>query len=310
MKNRKKISFFVLSISLLVFTVGCDQISSITEYFNKPEEKKQVQNTPDIKVKKQGNKDQLSSNIVARVGSWTISKEEFKERLEALKQVMPDYDVSDPEARALVLEELVRQQLLVEEAEKSGLAKQKDIKAAVEEFRRTLIVREVAKKLTEGIAVTDEEAKSFYEEKKDVLVEPMQWHVREIVMKTQGAANTLLIDILKGVDFSGIAKKHSSSETAQSGGDLGFINDVPFAQMANPLLSLEVGDVSGVFKGPKGFYIIKLEEKKGGDQIAFEDIKEEIVNNQMLMKQQKVILDYIEELKQKFSVEINEELLK
>ena len=64
---------------------------------------------------------------------------EFEERLAALKEVVPEYDITDKEARRLVLDELVNQQMLVLGAEKTGLARQSDIRAAVDEFRRTLI---------------------------------------------------------------------------------------------------------------------------------------------------------------------------
>ncbi len=315
MKLHKLSGFQIISLSLIVGITGCDQISAISEYFNKPKKTKVSVTKPvsqakenSVKKSKKNNKI-LPTNMLARVGNWSITTEEFNDRLKALKEVVPEYDIENKKAKAQVLEELVRQQLLVEDAERTGLVNQKDIRAAVEEFQRTLIVRETARKLTEGIKVSDAEAKAFYEEKKDVLVAPAQWHVREIVFDTQEKANEILIEMLKGADFSEMAKQNSVGKSAVDGGDLGFINDVPFSQMANPLLSLGIGDVSSVFKGPEGFYIIKLEEKKGGEPLAFEDIKEEIIKNQMLLKQQKAILDYLDQLKQKIKVEINEDLL-
>ena len=63
---------------------------------------------------------------------------------------MPNYDINNPQAKQLVLEELVNQQLFVIDAEQKGIANQKDIVEAMEEMRRTLLVHEVAKKLVEG----------------------------------------------------------------------------------------------------------------------------------------------------------------
>ena len=316
MKINKRLIVQGIGFFLIISIMGCDQLSSISEYFNKSKNKKE---TPAAKVEQQIKKTEIkssqkmnkkiSANTLAQVGDWSITIEEFNDRLKALKEAVPDYDIKSKESKALVLEELVRQQLLVEEAKKTGLINQKDIKSAVEEFQRTLIVREMAKKLTENITVTDKEARDFYEEKKDVLVAPAQWKVREIVFKTQQKANEVLIEILKGANFSDMAKQYSIGKSAVNSGDLGFLTDVPFEQMANPLLSLEVGDVSSVFKGPEGFYIIKLEEKKGGEPLAFKDIKEEIIKNQKLLKQQKAILDHLDKLKKEIKVEINEKLL-
>ena len=74
-------------------------------------------------------------------------------------------------------------------------------------------------------------------------------------------------------------------------------------------MSLEVGGVSGVFKGPDGYYVAKLEEKKGGEQIGFEEIKEDIIQSQTLLKQQQVILDHLNRLKESTTIKINEDLL-
>ena len=168
------------------------------------------------------NKKAPTANVLARVGNWTITVDEFNERLNALKEAVPDFDTTSMDAKKLVLETLVRQQLLVSEAEKVGLANQKDIEAAVEEFRRTLIVQEIVKNLVRDIKVSDEEASAFYEAQKTVLVEPAQWHVRSIVVDSQLRANELSTQILQGGDFAEIAKQNSIGDNAAQGGDLGF----------------------------------------------------------------------------------------
>jgi len=262
-------------------------------------------------VQDQSKKDDgpMAPNVLARIGDWSITAEEFEERLAALKEVVPEYDIVDPEARRLVLDELVNQQVLVAGAEKQGLTRQKDIQAAVEEFRRTLIVREIAQQLTENIKGTEEDALAFYNENKEAMVGPTQWDVREIVVSTKEQATSILSDVLSGSDFAETAKQYSTGETAEEGGDLGFITEEPFPQMGSALLPLEEGDVSSVFKGPNGFYIVKLEEKKDGEAVSFDEIKEEIIQSQTLLMQQQAILDHLDQLKKIIKVEINESLL-
>ena len=213
------------------------------------------------------------------------------------------------DAKKLVLETLVRQQLLVSEAEKVGLTNQKDIQAAVEEFRRTLIVQEIVKNLVRDIKVSDEEASAFYEAQKAVLVEPAQWHLCSIIADSQLKANELSTQLLQGADFAEIAKQNSIGDNAAQGGDLGFISEAPFPEMQNAVASLNAGEISSVFKGPQGFYIVKVEEKKDGAPIPFEEIKKDIIENQLMLKQQQVILDYVEKLKGQTKVEIREDLL-
>jgi len=301
-RNQTVIIFLVVLFS----SSGCDKIEELKSRFIK---KTEDVTTTMIKPSPKDTPQQIAANELARIGSWSITKEEFNERLAALKEVVPEFDTDNPEARKLVLDELVRQQLLVLDAEQRGVANNKDIIAAADEFRRTLIVRQVAVELTQNISVTEEEAKQFYEDQKDVLREPEQWRVSEIVVEAQIEANELLVELLKGGDFAELAKLHSISETADQGGDLGYLEQEPFPEMVNELLKIKEGEVSGVFKGPDGFYIVKLEDIKGGEQIPYEEIKEDIIQNRTIIKQQQAILDYIENLEQKIKVEINESLL-
>lgn len=243
------------------------------------------------------------------MGNWTITIEEFKDRLKALKEAVPEYDIADVEQNKLLLDELIRQQLLVQEAEQTGLANEKDIKLAVDEFRRTLIVREAAGRLIEGQEATEEEAKQYYEEHKADFVEPASYHLREIVADTEEEAKTIVVEVLKGADFVEMVKAHSKAKSAWNKGDLGSVSTFPFPKMEQVVLTLEVGGVSNPFKGPEGFYIVKLEEKKGGQEKPFEEIKEDIKTGLTLLKQQQKILSHIDELAQKTTVEVNVKLL-
>jgi peptidyl-prolyl cis-trans isomerase C len=300
----------ILSLCVLI-SAGCDKMSAAVESFKGNDSKTDVQKAP-AKTKMAATSQsaqKANGQVLAKIGNWTITVDEFNDRLDALKEIVPEYDTNDPASRQLVLEELVNQQLLVLGAEQTGLANDKDIRAAVEEFRRTLIVREVARQLTENINVTDQEARKFYDENIDVMIGPAEWRVREIMVPTMEEANQILSQILGGADFGQLAKLHSKSPSAGNGGDLGFITEEPFAQMGNALLSLEPGGVSGVFKGPDGYYIVKLEEKREGKTIAFDEIKADIIDSQMLMMQQQAILDHLDRLRAKTTVEINEQLL-
>ena len=253
--------------------------------------------------------DPIAGNVLAKVGNWTLTLEEFNERLEALKEVVPDYDAGDVEQNKLILEELIRQQLLVQDAENSGIAKDKDLVQAVEEFRRTLLVREVANKLTKDISVTEEEAKAYYDENKEDFTDQAQWRVREILVDTEEEAKQILVELYQGADFVEKVKEKSKSSTAWQKGDLGLKSEFEFPKMQKVIETLEVGDVSGVFQGPNGYYIVKLEEKKGGEPQKFEDIKEDIITGLTLLKQQQAILKHLDKLSQQADIQVNLNLL-
>ena len=315
-----RLAVFLLFLGTLV---GCDQISSFFDYFSG---KKTQQTTTAAQARvepsttaasasaaspatKSGSNQPLPPNVLARVGNWTITIGEFKERLQALKEAVPDYDIKNVEQNKLLLDELVRQQLLVQDAERSGLAQEKNVVAAVEEFRRTLIVREAASRLIKGMEATEEEAKKYYEDNKNDFVEQASYHVREVVVDTEEEAKNIVVELYKGTDFGEVVKTYSKAKSAWNKGDLGFITAFAFPKMEQVVQGLEVGGISNPFKGPEGVYVVKLEEKKGGVQKPFEEIKGDIKTGLTLLKQQQKILSYIDELAQKTPVEVNAKLL-
>ncbi|MCR4336630.1 MAG: peptidyl-prolyl cis-trans isomerase, partial [Candidatus Omnitrophica bacterium] len=278
-------------IFLFVLTLaGCEKLETLKTYFQsrtKPvaktilaEPKAPLSPTPSpsanlspAKTESSEMSTSLQGDVLARVGDWTLTAPEFKERLEALKQMVPDYDPKDRESNKLVLEELIRQQLLVQEAINKGLDQNKDLIDAVEEFRRTLLVREMVTEILEQVKVTEEDAKKYYDANKQDFISPIEWKVREIIVDEEAKAKEILIDLYKGIDFAEMATNKSKSETAQKGGDLGYVSQFPFPQMESTVQALEVGGVSGVVKGPAGYYIVKLEQNRGGEQKEYEEIK-------------------------------------
>jgi len=312
--------FLVLAVSL----TGCEQVNKLVDYFSAKPKKASTKMLPPAISSPTGVSSpetvrkaetpatgaaEMKPNTLVKVGNWTMTIEEFAERLKALKEAVPEYDVKDLKQNKMILQELVRQQLLVDEAEKTGVAKNKDIAMAVEEFRRTLLVREMANQLVKDTKVTDAEAQKYYEDNKKDFAEPAEWHVREIVCETEDEAKKTLVELYNGADFADMVKQKSKGKSAWKKGDLGFIKTFDFPQMENTVSALEVGGLSGVFKGPEGFYIVKLEEKKGGAAKSFDELKTEIINGLTLLKQQQIILEHLDKLQKQTDVKQNDKLL-
>ena len=253
----------------------------------------------------------LPKNVLARVGDWTLTTQEFNERLKLLKQGLPDFKDSDSNTKKMVLDELIRQQLLVKDAQDSGIGETKEIKDAVEDFRKTLMVQELANRLTKNVSATETDARAWYGENKDKFAQPVTWKAREIVTADEASAKNILVQILQGVDFSQIAQAQSKGETAAKGGELkAFVTGkAPFEAMQTAISNLDEGGVSAVFKGPQGYYLVKVDSKKGGTVKAFAEVKSELVNGLTMQKQQAVILEHLNKLAEKNKVEINKELV-
>jgi len=305
---RSPIVIILLAVSVAALA-GCDLFS--------PKKPKQPAATaaseapaaPAAPAAMNGDQGPLPADVIARVGNWTLTNEQFKQRLKLLKQGLPDFDETKPGNKEAVLNELVRQQLLVKDAEDSGMGQQKDVAEAVEDFRRTLLVQEVASRLTKDVAATEKEAQDYYDQNKALFVEPAQWTVREIVVADEATAKNTLVQVLQGGDFESIAKAGSIGKTAAQGGLLPAFARAPYEEMQKAIATLDTGGVSSVFKGPQGYTIVKLDSKKGGESKSFPEVKKDLIAGLTLRKQQEAILKHIDQLATKNKVEINKDLL-
>ncbi|MFA6379309.1 MAG: peptidylprolyl isomerase [Candidatus Omnitrophota bacterium] len=308
---------FTLALSLVC--VGCDKLSFLGDYFPSMKKKNAsgaVKTESSTTQASQGTA--IGKDVLVKIDNWTLTLQEFNEKVAQLKTAMGDFDDKDIKNKQAILDELIRQQLLIKEAEQKGLDKNKDVVNAINEYRKTLVVQQLAKGLVENIQVTDKDVEDFYKDKEnaDLFTQPVEWHIRELVVTDEAKAKELLVSILQGADFAETARGNSISETAAQGGDAGFAANFEDPQVGNVVLTLEPGQTSSVFKGKKGYYIIKLEEQRGGDMEKLEAIKakpeeyEQLKQYVLGMKRQGVVADYIEDLKSKTSVVVNENLLR
>lgn len=323
MSVRKSLASKLGACLILCFSVslvGCDKIAAL--YDNSTKQKpanqspqaapiqKEKTSSPEKSVESKSTNEPLPSNVLASVGNWSITLDEFNSKLIKLKEILPEFDPKDINSKKLILEELVRQELLVKDAEQAGIAQQKELIETVEDFRKTLLVQEVASKLTKDIKATEEEAREYYDKNKNNFTVKAEWKVREIMVPAESDAKDILVQLLQGGDFVAIAKEKSKSPSANKGGDLGWISKFPFDQMGAAVEALEAGKTSGVFKGPNGYYVVKLDEKRGGSPKPFLAIKSDLTKKLTLKKQQDAVLDHLDKLAEKTNIKINEELLK
>lgn len=315
--KEKKFYLSVILIASLALT-GCDKLSFLGDYFPSMKKKGTVEVVSTDAAAPAAQDPAAGKDVLVKVDNWTLTLQEFNDKVAALKTAMGDFNDKDPKNKAAILDELIRQQLLIKEAEQKGMDKNKDVVSAVNEYRKTLVVQQLAKGLVENIQVADKDVESFYNDKAnaDLFTQPVEWHVRELVVADEAKAKELLVTVLQGADFAETARANSISDTASKGGDMGFVMDFDDPQVGNVILTLEPGQTSSVFKGKKGFYIVKLEEKRGGDVEKLDAIKakpeeyDQLKQYVLGMKRQKAIADYIEGLKGKATIVINEDLLK
>jgi len=299
-QTNKGFIFFTF-LAVLCIT-GCDAVM--------PKEK----TVPGVKMEEKATttvpaEEKLPKDVLVKVGDWTLTVNEFNERVKNIKQVVTTFDEKNVEAKKMLIEELVRQQLMVYEAREKKLNETKEFHATIKDFENNVLVQELVSGLTKDIQVTEDAAREYYDKNPDVFVKPVEKKISEIVVATETEARDILVQILQGADFANIAKERSSGKTAAEGGELGFLTKGTFEKMDKAMESLNKGGVSAVLQGPDGFYVVRADDVRGGDKVSFDEVKADLIKGLTAQKQQQVVLEKMAEIARKVKVSVNAELL-
>ena len=140
------------------------------------------------------------------------------------------------------------------------------------QVRKEMIIQRVQRgKVGREVNITEQELDGFLATEGAVKELSPELFVRQILVSDQNKANSLLMDIENGADFANLAKENSTSSNASSGGEMGWRNlaDLP-SLFADALKNKKKGYISPPLKGGSGYFILKLEDKRG-DLVRFED---------------------------------------
>lgn len=258
-------------------------------------------------AKKEGQK----GAYLAKVGNVKITQADLEREIKNL----PDFAQKIFEGnggKERFLNELVKKELLYQEALKKGLDKNTDYLKKVEDFKKiTLIGHLLEKEIESKAKVTDQEVKDYYEKHKEDFAPVSQIRMSLILLKTEEEAKKILERLNKGEDFAKVAKKSSVDlNSAKNGGDLGYLSRGQMtAELEAIAVRLKTGEISEPIKTQSGYQIIKVTDKKIGKVVEFERVKNFISQHLSAEKQKEVFDSYIESLKKSYKVDINKEAI-
>lgn len=294
------IKLFLAACSLFLVFAGCDKLG----FSKKPKEQPKDSVQP-VQVK---------GVLIARVNNYPVTLEDLTQEIEAYNSVVPtdkpELKITTREQKVNYLKnEVVRRILLYQAAQAKGIDRKDDIIKALEKTKQDLLVMELVRQEAEKIEVSSSEIEDYYNTYKEQLKEPEERQIKEIVVSTEQEAKDILIQLLQGADFATLAQERSKASSAKEGGDLGFIQKgKKSAQFDNAAFSdtIDVGKISNIFKGPEGYYILKIEGKRGGKQKPLSELWDDIKRGLTFLKQQQKIEGLISNLSKEAKLEIYE----
>jgi peptidyl-prolyl cis-trans isomerase SurA len=200
----------------------------------------------------------------------------------------------------------------LEELEKavegSGLAWE-DYKTTI---RNGLLTQEVVRReVGSHINIGNDEVKKYYDAHPQEFTRPEQVVLSEIFLSTEGKspeeiesvqkkAEDLRNRVMKGDEFSEIAKRYSEGSTAKDrGGELGTFPKGELDQkLEEVVFKMDKGQVTDVIQTKTGFEILKVENHFQAGLQPMDKVENEVMNRLYMQKMEPQMRDYLGQLRQ------------
>ena len=205
-----------------------------------------------------------------------------------------------PELRNAVREELIRREILFQEAQKAGLDKKPEIAAQAEAAKQAILIRSYVQDYIKKHPIEEASLRAEYEKVK-AQVGGTEYKAHHILVKEETEAQSIIDKLKKGEKFAELAKQSIDPGSKENGGDLGWAASSNYVKpFADALAALEKGKYTDKpVKSDFGYHVIMLEDTRPTSFPPFEEVQPRLL--QQAQAQQ--ITKMVEGLRAKAKVE-------
>ena len=214
-----------------------------------------------------------------------------------VKQVVAQGQRPDsPELRAMVKQDLIAREVMMQEAIKGGYDKKPEVTAALDNARQTIVVTALMREHAGKNKPTDAAIKAEYDKAK-AQAGDKEYHVRHILLATEADAKAVIVKLKGGAKFEELAKTSKDQGSANTGGDLDWATPSAFPKpFSDAFVALAKGGVTAApVQTENGWHVIKLDDTRAAKLPSFEEVKGRI-NDELVQRQ---LMDYQEQLMKK-----------
>lgn len=237
-----------------------------------------------------------SSDAAFKVNGKTVSQQVYDAFLAEQKaQGAPD----TPELKNAIKEELIRRELLTQEAIKQGLEKKGEIAGQLALARQAVLIRAAVTSFLQAHPVSDAQLKQDYDSIKSKLGSN-EYKTRHVLVENEQQAKDLIAKLDKGEKIADLAKDSKDPGSKDNGGDLGWSAPNAYVKpFADALALLKKGEYTKTpVKTDFGYHVIQLDDVRPLTPPPFEQVKPQLQQR----AQQKLLEQYVRELREKAKV--------
>ena len=195
-----------------------------------------------------------------------------------------------PELKSAVREELIRRELLIQEAKKAGIDKRPDVAAQAEAARQAFFVRAYIQEYVKKNPITDAQLKSEYDKIKTQLGST-EYKARHILVTSEDDAKVIIAELVKGGKFEELASKSIDPGSKDNGGDLDWASAGNFVKpFSDALTGLSKGKFTETpVKSDFGYHVILLEDTRPLKVPDFEEVKPRLLQQTQTQQISKMV---------------------
>lgn len=247
-------------------------------------------------------------DVVAVIGSKQITLDEFNKKYNEVK----NQTVNAP-PKSVFLEDLVRYEVGVQEAEKRNLAKDPIvIDRLKQEMYKALIEKEIGEKV-QNIKVTDKDMQEWYKRNPEIRTSHILVEFKQgATEKEKAEAKKRALEIYDEVKaskrpFEELVKLYSDDALSkQAGGDVGWQTKVTLVPIYyETAMALKVGEVKGLIETPFGYHILKLTGRR-----TYENANKRMIRAAVFDEKRRLAFNELfDKLKKGYSIKVNSKLV-
>ena len=239
------------------------------------------------------------AGTLATVNGKGITDEDYQALISGLPQHQRELALRDASTRKRIIQDLIDQELMVQEATQDKLESTKEFKETIQVMRKQALVNLlVSKRLAPK--VSEKSVKAFYQQHK-TRYSTDQVHAQHILLPTQAEAEGVLAEAKKaGVDFQRLAEQKSKDPSAKTTrGDVGYFSRTMFDEgFTQAAFSANVGDIVGPVKTSFGYHVIKVLDRKVGKTPDFIEVEQRVRADY----QRDLLRQYVADLRRKAKI--------
>jgi parvulin-like peptidyl-prolyl isomerase len=203
------------------------------------------------------------------------------------------------------------QAIITAEAEKNGYDEEKEIHEQLESFKNQRMLSLLNKKeVNDKVTVEDDELEKYYQEHTNEFLKPAELLIWEIYLEDESVAKRVLAKAKAGQNFEKLAEKYSKDNFYQKKkGKLGYKRQNSRGVVSKKAFEIGPNKIEGPIKYKKGWVIIKTGDKKPEEIQSYEKVQARVKSKVKARKIKDRKEEWEEELKNRYAVKINEELV-